>query len=71
MATMDTLAVRVQRNFSLDPEHVRWIVRLARKEGHGNASRVLQRLIELEAIRRDGQDWRDRIGDEGDDGRAA
>ena len=70
MGTMVAPAVRVQRNFSLDPEHVRWLVRLARQEGHGNASRVLQRLIELEAIRRDGQDWRDRIRGEAD-GRAA
>lgn len=52
---------RIQRNFSLDREHVAWVEQRARDEGHGNSSRVLQRLLEMAAIQRDGVEWRDKV----------
>lgn len=64
MVASTVAAVRVQRNVSLDPEHEFWLIRKARVEGHGNVSRVLQRLVELEAIREDGQGWRERVRSE-------
>jgi hypothetical protein len=63
MQTAQTDA-RIQRNFSLDREHVAWIERRAKDEGHGNASRVLQRLIDLAAMQRDGIEWRDKFRDD-------
>lgn len=50
--------IKVQRNVSLPPEHVRAIVAIAADEGHQNVSRVVQDLIERHMRQEVGRDWR-------------
>lgn len=49
------------RGISLDPDHSRAVDWIADQDGHGNASRVVQRLIEAEAARKLGPDWREAV----------
>ncbi len=52
---------RTGQNFSLDQEHVLWLMNQAKQDGHKNISRVLQRVLDEAAIRRDGFDWREKL----------
>lgn len=60
MAAPDTQSRRrIARNVALDPEQDRAVLWLAEQEGHGIASRVVQRLVDREMLERFGPRWRE------------
>lgn len=57
---------RVMRNVSLQPDHDKALRLFATQDGHETPSRAVQDMIEREAMRRFGLDWRDRVRAEGE-----
>lgn len=57
MATPNPTHTRIRVSVSLRPDQYRAMRRMAREDLHGNASRIVQDLLDEELRRRYGRDW--------------
>lgn len=57
MATPNPTYTRIRVSVSLRPDQYRAMQRMAKDDRHGNASRIIQDLLDEELNRRYGRDW--------------